>query len=244
MRFWQPKYEGGFVVNGCLPKDDDSEELEASLEASAVSINYWLQYDADDMPIIKCDSAFEEWLSKESIITDALRDQRIQNILPWDVLKVLPPAQRKSTRLYFSQGGQPSCMGHADAFALQSATLTGIARCLPLIYESFNPIVTWSISKGGSTRGGQNVTTMAKYANEVGHFPESLVGTNNQSVPNYKQHVAAAKNYRSGIVFLPGKGAELARLITRCCRAGLAVACEFNQPYGDTRRIDRSLCRR
>ena len=222
---FEPQFEDGFCINGCLPKDEDSEELEAELLASAVPINLWLNYDADEMPFIKCDSAFEEWLDSEIRTADQLRNEKIQNLLPWAVLKALTAERRKSERLYFTQGRMPSCMGHADVFALHSSTLTGISRGLPLIYESFNPIVTWSISKGGSTRGGQNVTAMAKFSNNTGHFPESLVGTNNQIIPNYSPHVNEAKNYRTGIVFLSGKGAALARLITRCCRAGLGVAC-------------------
>jgi hypothetical protein len=226
MTDWYPEYVDGFCINGCLPQDADSEELEASLVSSAVPINLWLNYDSDEMPFVKCDSAFEEWLEEQGKIADELRNGRIQNILPWDVLRALTPLHKQSDRLYFSQGSMPSCMGHADAFAMHSSTLTGISRGLPLVYESFNPIVTWAISKGGSTRGGQNVTTMAKFSNSHGQFPESLVGRNNLQVPNYMPFTREALNYRTGIIFLSaGSGAPLARQIARCCRAGLGVAC-------------------
>ena len=87
-------------------------------------------------------------------------------------------------------------MGHADAFAHHSTTLQLIARGAPLIYAPFNHVVTWSITKGGSTRGGQSVSEMAKGANGIGHFPEYLVGANNQSVPSYKDYLEAAKQYQ------------------------------------------------
>ena len=115
-------------------------------------------------------------------------------------------------------------MGHADAFAHHSTTLQWIARGVPLIYTSFNPIVTWSITKGGSIRGGQTVSEMAQGANEHGHFPEYLVGTNNQSVPSYAQYADLAKDYQSAILFLNFKGTELADEIIQCCAAGLSIA--------------------
>ena len=115
-------------------------------------------------------------------------------------------------------------MGHSDSFAHHSTTLQLIARGAPLIYTPFNPIVTWSITKGGSTRGGQSVAEMAKGANIIGHFPEHLVGTNNQSVPSYREHLEAAKQYQSAILFLNFKEKELADEIIQCCAAGLSVA--------------------
>jgi hypothetical protein len=115
-------------------------------------------------------------------------------------------------------------MGHADAFAHHSTTLQWMSRGVPLIYTSFNPIVTWSITKGGSLRGGQTVSEMAAGANEIGHFPEHLVGTNNQSVPSYTEYLDLAKAYQSAILFLNFRGAELAEEIIQCCAAGLSVA--------------------
>ncbi len=154
----------------------------------------------------------------------ALMSERITCLLPWQVLRNLSVDQRKSDRLYFTQGGMPSCMGHSDSFAHHSTTLQMIARGAPLIYTPFNPIVTWSITKGGSTRGGQTVTEMARGANEIGHFPEHLVGTNNQSVPSYREHLEAAKQYQSAIMFLNYRGAELADEIIQSCAVGLSVA--------------------
>ncbi len=113
---------------------------------------------------------------------------------------------------------------YADSFAHHSTTLQLIARGAPLIYSPFNPIVTWAITKGGSIRGGQTVSEMASGANDIGHFPEELVGTNNQNVPAYKEHLEAAKQYQSAILFLNFKGKTLADEIIQCCAAGLSVA--------------------
>ncbi len=115
-------------------------------------------------------------------------------------------------------------MGHSDAFAHCSTMLQLIARGAPLIYASFNPLVAWCISKGGSMRGGQTVSEMAKAANGLGHFPEFLVGTDNQSMPSYKEHLDAALQYQSAIMFLNYRGKELADEIIQSCAAGLSVA--------------------
>ena len=232
---WQPEFVDGFVTNGCLPMDEQSEEIQAELAASAVGIdNYLMHYASGDMPVVKFDDAFEAWLTRRCKVLDILREERLQNLLPWDVLRSLPTARKKSNRLYFSQGGLPTCMGHADAFGLASSTLSGIAQGLPLVYESFNPIVTWSISKGGSTRGGQTVTEMAKASNKIGHFPESCVGTNNLNIPDYARFSGIALQHQAGIVFLPEE--NLSKNIARCCRAGLGVACgNSTAVYGSTR---------
>jgi len=176
------------------------------------------------MPVLKMDDAFRNWRKEQIEACKALVTERTTCLLPWQVLRHIPSAQKQSDRLYFSQGSLGSCMGHSDAFAHHSSTLSWIARGAPLIYNPFNPIVTWSITKGGSIRGGQTVSEMAKGANIIGHFPEQLVGTNNQAVPPYKEHLNAAKDYQSAILFLNYKGKELADEIIQCCAAGLSVA--------------------
>jgi hypothetical protein len=176
------------------------------------------------MPVLKMDDTFRNWRKEQINECKALVAERITCLLPWQVLNHISADQKRSTRLYFSQLALPSCMGHADAFAHHSSTLYWIARGAPLIYNPFNPIVTWSISKGGSIRGGLTVSEMAKGANIIGHFPEHLVGTNNQAIPSYKEHLEAAKDYQSAIMFLNYKGKELADEIIQCCAAGLSVA--------------------
>lgn len=218
----EPVFEENCVINGCIPQDDYAESLFEELESNAVDFS--TIWEAGDMPVLKYNEAFQEWRKQQIEERNALTTERITCLLPWQILKHLPTERKKSNRLYFSQGSLGSCMGHSDSFAHHSATLQLIARGVPLIYASFNPVVTWSITKNGSIRGGQTVSEMAKGANEIGHFPEHLVGTNNQSVPSYTEHTASAKQYQSAILFLNFRGAELAEEIIQSCAAGLAVA--------------------
>jgi hypothetical protein len=216
-----PIIEGGCVVNGCIPQDDYAEEVFSELESS--SIEFGTLWESGEMPVLNFDDTFREWRKRQIDECQKITSERITCLLPWQILKHLPDTSKKSNRLYFSQGNLGSCMGHADSFAHHSTTLQMIARGAPLIYTTFNPIVTWSITKGGSLRGGQSVSEMAKGANNIGHFPEHLVGTNNQSVPDYKTHIKTAKDYQSAIMFLKFRGKELADEIIQCCAAGLSV---------------------
>jgi len=217
-----PIEEDGCILNGCIPMDDFAEAVFEELESAAVE--FGTLWESGDMPIIKMDDAFRQWRKRQIDECKSLMAERITCLLPWQVLRNLRADQKKSDRLYFSQGGLGSCMAHSDAFAHHSTTLQLIARGAPLIYTSINPIVTWAITKGGSTRGGQTVAEMSRGANEIGHFPEWLVGTNNQAVPSYKEHLEAAKQYQSAIMFLNFRGKELADEIIQCCAAGLSVA--------------------
>jgi hypothetical protein len=218
----EPVLEDGCIINGCIPHDEYSAEVFSELEDS--SVEFSTLWESGAMPVLKFDDAFRAWRKEQIDECKTLMSERITCLLPWQILKHLSPEQKNSNRLYFTQGGQPSCMGHSDSFSHHSTTLQMIARGAPLVYTPFNPIVTWSITKGGSTRGGQTVSEMAKGANVIGHFPEHLVGTNNQSVPKYQEHLELAQQYQSAILFLNFKGKELADEIIQCCAAGLSVA--------------------
>ena len=220
---WWPRYEDGRIVNGCLEADDYDEAIVEELLSSSVSIS--TAWSMGDMPVVKWDADFELWLRKQQVIHDTLRNERTQCTLPWQVLKHLPEPCRKGDALYYSQGAVPSCMGHAHAFAQHNSMLTQIALGAPLVYDPFNAIVAWAISKGGSTRGGQSPGPMAKSGNQYGNFPISVVGADSTRLPSYKQHAEIAQQYQSGIAFIPGKNEELARNIMACCRSGLGVAC-------------------
>jgi hypothetical protein len=177
------------------------------------------------MPVLKYDDTFIAWRDEQIRENAKLVEERITCTLPWQVLKYLDASRKESDRLYWSQQSLGSCMAHADAFAHHSATLSGIARGAPLKYCPINPIVTWAITKGGSLRGGQSVSEMAKGANEIGHFIERLVGTNNLAMPsNYKQYYDEALKYQSAIMFLNFRGDALCDEIFACCAAGLSVA--------------------
>lgn len=220
-RDFEPVVEDGCVINGCVPMDDFAEGVYEELANSAVA--FGTLWEKGEMPVLKMDDAFRAWRQEQIEQRQVLTEERITCLLPWQILKHLSSEQKASDRLYFTQGGKPSCMGHADSFAHHSTTLQLIARGAPLVYTPFNPIVTWAITKGGSTRGGQTVSEMAKGANTIGHFPDRLVGTDNQSVPSYKSHLEAALDYQSAIMFLNFKGKELADEIIQCCAAGLSV---------------------
>jgi hypothetical protein len=216
---WQPEWNSGHIINGCLPKSDESEASEHLMLAEAVPFSYDLSYAVGDMPIIAWDSDWEAFLKQRHSITDIYRTERIQNIAPWAVAKKLG-----TDRIYWSQGNVGSCMAHAEAFAYHSSVLSGIALGLPLEYEPVNPIVTFAISKNGSIRGGQSPAPMAHATNKVGHYLEEWVGNNNQVLPQYQKWNDDAKSYQSGIVFIPGKGEELVQRIIDCVHAAFGVA--------------------
>jgi hypothetical protein len=218
----EPILEDGCIINGCIPQDDYAEAVFEELEGAAV--DFGTLWDSGDMPVLKFDDTFREWRKQQIEEYKSLTAERITCLLPWEILKHLPADCKKSDRLYFTQGGIGSCMGHSDSFAHHSTTLQLIGRGAPLIYTAFNPIVTWSITKGGSIRGGQTVSEMAKGANAIGHFPEHLVGTNNQAVPAYKEFSETAKQYQSAIMFLNFRGNELADEIFQTCAAGLSIS--------------------
>jgi hypothetical protein len=223
-KHWIPeveKDEAGFL-NGCLPQDGFDLETVETLEASAVSFS--TLYTSGNMPILKWDTAFEAFLDQRgSMIEDMMLDCS-RCVLPWEVLKNLPKPNADDI-LYFSQQTRPSCMGHADDFAYRSSLLSLIGLGAPLIYKPTNPYVTWFLSKDGSENGGQSPAPMAKAANEHGHFLMSEVGMDNTRKPkNYERYNESAKRHQSGIIFVPGSGAELADRICRVNRAGLGVA--------------------
>jgi hypothetical protein len=218
----EPQVEDGCILNGCVPQDDYSSSVFEELQDSA--IDFTTVWDNGEMPILKFDESFRNWRKRAIDECQMLAAEQVTCLLPWQVLKYLSSERKRSDRLYFSQGGLGSCMGHADSFAHHSATLQFIARGAPLIYSPFNPIVTWSITKNGSVRGGQSVSEMANGANTIGHFPEHIVGTNNRSIPDYQKHLDNARDYQSAVMFLNFRGDELADEIIQCCAAGLAVA--------------------
>jgi len=210
-------------THGCLTIDDYAAEVYADLQAAAVA--FTTLWESGQMPVLKYDDDFVTWRDEQIRENEKLVEERITCTLPWQVLKHLDVDRKESDRLYWSQGNIGSCMGHSDSFAHHSSVLYWIARGAPLKYCPINPLVTWAITKGGSLRGGQTVSEMAKGANEIGHFIERLVGTNNLAMPsNYKQYLDEALKYQSAIMFLDFRGDDLCDEIFACCAAGLSVA--------------------
>ena len=210
-------------THGCVTLDDYAEEVLQDLQAAAVAFD--TLWESGQMPVLKYDNTFVDWRNEQIRENEKLVEERITCTLPWQVLNHLDPNRKESDRLYWSQGSVGSCMWHSDAFAHHSSVLYWIARGAPLKYCPINPIITWAITKGGSLNGGQTVSEMAKGANEIGHFIERLVGTNNQAMPsNYKQFLDEALKYQSSIMFLDFRGDDLCNEIFACCAAGLSVA--------------------
>ncbi len=209
-------------THGCLTMDAYAAEVYAELQNAAVA--FTTLWESGQMPVLRYDDAFTDWRDDQIRENEKLISERITCTLPWQVIKHLDANRKESDRLYWSQGNMPSCSGHADAFAHHSSVLYWIARGAPLKYCPFNPLVTWAITKGGSLRGGQTISEIAKGANEIGHFIERLVGTNNLAMPgNYKQYLDEALKYQSSILFLDFRGEELCNEIFACCAAGLSV---------------------
>jgi len=216
--------EDGCVTNGCALADDVSLEVFDEMQNFAVSLST-LWTTPGDMPVVKFDDEFKKWRQTQIDACNEIRDNRLSCLLPWEILKALPAERKASNSLYFSQGGLGSCMGHADSFAYHSALLHDIGRGASHIYDPFNPVVTWAITKGGSLRGGQSVSEMSKGANQLGHYTQQLVGADNQRMPsNYKNYTEAAKKHQSGLVFLNFRGKELADEIIQTCAAGFGIA--------------------
>jgi len=189
--------------DGCLPEDSFARETVELLEASAVSFS--TLYTAGDMPVLQWDSAFEQFLDRRgNVLEDMLLDGN--PMFPWTVWN----QHVRSGNLYFSQGQTPSCMGHADDFAYRSSLLMSIGLGTPIRWDETDPYRTWLLSKNGNARGGQSVGVMAHFANKNGHV---LKGTK-----------TASSQHQSALIFLQGKGDELADKIRRCNRAGLGVA--------------------
>ncbi|MCL2120326.1 MAG: hypothetical protein FWH27_18065, partial [Planctomycetaceae bacterium] len=211
------------LTHGCIPMDDYAAEVIETLQSAAVAFN--TLWESGQMPVLKYDQDFVAWRNDQIRENEKLVSERITCTLPWQVLNHIDAKYKESNRLYWSQQSLGSCMGHADAFAHHSSTLYWIARGAPLKYCPINPVVTWAITKGGSLRGGQSVSEMAKGANQIGHFIERLVGTNNLAMPsNYKQFLDDAAMYQSAIMFLDFRGDTLCNEIFACCAAGLSVA--------------------
>jgi hypothetical protein len=209
-------------THGCLTLDDYAESVLKELQSEAVA--FATLWESGQMPVLKYDDAFKTWRNEQIQENKILIEERITCTLAWQVLKHIDAQRKESDRLYWSQGNIGSCTGHADAFAHHSASLHWIARGAPLKYCPMNPLVTWSMTKGGSLRGGQTLSEMAKGANEIGHFIERLVGANNQSMPrDYKNYLDDAAKYQSAILFLNFRGDELCEEIFQCCAAGLSV---------------------
>lgn len=76
-----------------------------------------------------------------------------------------------------SQSYRPNCAGFAMANAALARTLIQVkSQFAEQKPEKFNPFPTWILSKGGTVMGGQTISKIARYGNEVGNYLASDVG--------------------------------------------------------------------
>ena len=227
---WERVIVNGVCMNGCLPMDASAQVVQDRLVESAVSIEFQWEHKSS-MPVIKWDRDFDKWLNERTEVADGMAENN-QCLLPWRILECLPEEKKTSDRLYWSQGPQDSCMSHSNTFAYQCSTLIEMAFGAPLKYHSFNPIVPYYLCRGGSMVGGRTVSEMADWTNRYGQYPEDWVGTDNQSVPDYKPFEKQALEYQNGLVFIEKDDAEdIAEAMIRGCHAGLAFS------YGNSHAI-------
>jgi len=204
--------------DGCLPADDYDEELLEAMSAAAVSISGWER--GGDMPIIAWDSTFERYMRSRQVALQRIVDSGF-SWFPWDIIPALPSNFRRGNQFAFSQQSVPSCAGFAAAFAKHASTLTDIALGQPMLYNPYNPLVTWVISKGGSMRGGQSIAAIGAAVNRHGNFPIEVAGDNVTRQPDTRTHANVALNYQSGLCWMPTD--NLVDRVFEAAKAGFGI---------------------
>lgn len=203
-------------ATGCLPL---TQERRAKLEkkaSEAVSLPDCHWQDQGEMPVIKWDSRFEEWLDRRIALADRYAE-RGYSLHPWDILRALPSSAKRDRFFYWNQGEIPSCSIHAAAHAYQAALLTAIALGAPLYYEAFNPIYPFYGARGGNLSGGLDLLTTAEWVNQKGLLPVSLVGSDNRHVRSENlKRFGEGKRWQAAVVLIEN---DFPRKIMRACRA-------------------------
>ena len=144
---------------GCIPNEQTPEVV----KEIAVSAIPW-DRDLDTMPNII------DWTSFEPELYEKLDSPEYvpQSFFWWD----------KDQDLFTpSQSYRPNCSGFAMAnAALMRLIIQSRFQYSEQLYEKFNPMMTWLLSKGGSAYGGQSIAAIAKYGNQVGNFLAKDIG--------------------------------------------------------------------
>lgn len=233
---FKPICRDGVCVNGCLPLTAATRRLQEECLDSAVSLPEYAWQNKGDMPIVKWDAAFDRWLDRRIKLADAYAD-RGKCLLPWEIMKVIPEKRKRSNILNWNQGTRPSCALHGATHAYQNMTLLSMALGAPLIYEALNPIYPFYLAKRGSMAGGLDLITTAKWCNEHGQYPASLIGDDNVNVSgDYKKHAQDAKRWQAGIVFIEG---DVKEKVIRACH-GLCSVNFGSGHYFRSSKTDRS----
>lgn len=202
----------------------DEEMPEAAELFDALLSDY--PHDDFDIPPVVSFASYRPTLVRLAERYDTLREAG-QRFWWWEFARtlLLAPAQADLSRAIpfdSNQGNLGSCAGFSEANMAMCDVLTQIGLGAELVFEPINPFYMWTISKGGSTRGGQSMSAVLTYGNEVGNFPVSAVGKYSaglRGVRDLPEHRDAAARHQIGASRLPGQGEELAENILLCLRA-------------------------
>lgn len=212
----------------------DAQMPEAAEVFDALMSDY--PHDDFDIPPVVSFSSYRPVLERLATHYDALRAVG-QRFWWWEF------ARHLGIPLFDSnQGGLGSCAGFSEANMAMCDVLTQIGLGAELHFEALNPFYMWTISKAGSTRGGQSMSAVLTYGNEVGNFPVSAVGTYSdrlRGVRDLPDHREEAARHQIGASRLPGSGEELASNILLALRA-LKSVCIGNSIAVSSSRVDTS----
>lgn len=210
-----------FCLNGCLPLNNEQRGRLVTAAANAVSMPDYLWREEGEMPVLKWDQHFDEWLDHRIALADLYRD-RGYSLLPWSVFDALPDTAKHSQIFAWNQGTVPSCSMHGAAHAYQTAMLTAIALGAPLFYEAMNPIYSFYGARNGNLNGGLDLWTAADWINRNGMIPASIAGEDNQSVRQENlKFLDRGKKWQAGIVLIEDQFEEK---IVRACRGLCSVS--------------------
>lgn len=200
---------------GYIPDDDAAEFAEAF---DALALDY--PYDDRAIPAVVGFDSYRPILEKLAAECDLLREAG-HRLCWWEA------ARRLGISLFDSnQGNLGSCAGFSEANMAMCDVLTQLGLGAEFRFEAINPFYMWTISKGGSTRGGQSMSAVLSYGNKIGNFPIRAVGKYSaalRGVRSLPEHETLAAEHQIGASRLPGNGEELARNILLCLRACKSV---------------------
>ena len=121
-----------------------------------------------------------------------------------------------------SQSYRPNCAGFAMAnAAIARLIIQNKAQWAELKPQKFNPMVTWMLSKGGSVSGGQTLSKIARYGNQLGNYLAKDVGGYDPKQTRFTTDGEAAENaalHQIGVCYYEGTNA--AEDLIRCLKHG------------------------
>ena len=136
-----------------------------------------------------------------------------------------------------SQGACPSCAGFGLDRARQATLANQIVNGFSeQKLERLNPLVTWSISKGGSVWGGATLQQVLLAGNSHGVWTEEMAGEydpRGRYSESWRKMDNDARLRQIGFSMIPGEGKLLAERILLCVKKGFGVI------FGNNRAVDR-----